>query len=187
MMQSHISVDTHKKKNEEAEYVNNIAKYQDQIYAYIYSILPNSFAADDILQETNIVLWKKINFFEPNTNFIGWAYRIAYYQTKLYILRRKRLKWTTFNEKEMGMISETFIENNDLLEDQYNALENCINNLSDTDRKILSERYINNFSLKMISEKLSRSVGALKQVFLRIRGTLKKCIETSISEGKYSI
>lgn len=172
--------------DEEAEYVNNIAKYQAQISAYIYSIYPNSFAVDDILQETNIVLWKKINIFKPGTNFIAWAYKIAFYQTKLYKLRRKRLKWTAFDEEECVLISDTYIEDDDLLEDEYSALKDCFNKMSDYDKDLLTERYMKKFSLKVISEKNNRTEGALKQVFLRIRSVLRKCIEATIIERKYS-
>ena len=44
------------------------------------SVLPNRTDVDDLLQETNLVLWREFESFEIGTNFTAWAYRIAHNQ-----------------------------------------------------------------------------------------------------------
>ncbi len=45
---------------------------------------------DDVLQNTNVVLWTKRNEFKHGTNFLAWAFNIARYQVKHQHGRNKR-------------------------------------------------------------------------------------------------
>ncbi len=40
-------------------------------------LLPHAANADEVLQKTSIVLWSKFKQFDPDTNFLAWARRIA--------------------------------------------------------------------------------------------------------------
>ena len=47
------------------EYSQMITRIQKSLYAFILSLLPNRNEAEDILQETNLILCKKANEFDP--------------------------------------------------------------------------------------------------------------------------
>lgn len=163
------------------EYIDNIAKYQKKLYAYIFTLVMDSFAANDILQETNITLWKKYKSFKPGTNFNAWAYRIASYQVKAYTRDKKRQKWITLDNNLIDDISNIIIDKHKKFDIRYGALEKCIEKISASDRNYLIERYINELSLEKLSKKFNRSIGALKQVYHRIRSKLRKCVEEQVN------
>ncbi len=58
---------------------------QDRVYTYTRTLLPNAENARDVLQETNIVLWRKRNEFKPGTDFVAWACKVAYYQALSFL------------------------------------------------------------------------------------------------------
>ena len=66
--------------NASAEFVSLLTGHQRKLYSFILSLLRNPSDADDVLQETNLVLWQKCNEFEPGTNFGAWAFRVAQFQ-----------------------------------------------------------------------------------------------------------
>ena len=44
---------------------------ESRIFGFILAFLPNFAKAEDILQETMIVMWRKFNEFQKDTNFAG--------------------------------------------------------------------------------------------------------------------
>jgi hypothetical protein len=55
------------------EFSQLLASHQDVLIWFIRSLLPGSPDVDDILQETNLVLWKKWDPFETGTSFLNWV------------------------------------------------------------------------------------------------------------------
>ena len=53
---------------------------QRRIFAYVFAIVPNRADAEDVLQETSIVLWEKFNEVKPGTDFLAWACQIAFWK-----------------------------------------------------------------------------------------------------------
>lgn len=165
------------KETFQAEYVRLITKHQSALYAYILSIHPNRAAAEDILQETNLVLWKRMDDLNEGASFQAWAFRIAYFQTMRYLKTRKRQSWLVFDDDMTAEIAEEAEEKQSGFEDKRQALRQCLSKLKRGDVTMLRLRYEENASLKDIGRQLDRTEGALKQVYLRIRRSLKQCIQ----------
>ncbi len=45
-----------------------------------FRLLANRQQAQDVMQETNLVLWCTADQFQPGTNFAAWMMKVAYYQ-----------------------------------------------------------------------------------------------------------
>ena len=75
---------------------------------YIISQLPGSPDVRDILQEVNIVLWEKMEKFEPGSNFGAWACTIAYYKILDHRKRMKREGFLMFDEELNRTLAEEF-------------------------------------------------------------------------------
>ncbi len=55
------------------------------VYACVMTLVRDPSDADEVLQETSLVLWRKFNDFRPDGDFVSWACGIAYNQArKLY-------------------------------------------------------------------------------------------------------
>ena len=64
-----------------------MVQHQRQIFSFIYSLAPNRHDAEDLLQETSLVICEKFPEFKPGTNFLAWACQIA-----LWRVRRRSAK-----------------------------------------------------------------------------------------------
>ncbi|PQJ27627.1 hypothetical protein BSZ32_03355 [Rubritalea profundi] len=67
----------HRPPQQEAVFIGEITRIQSQLRAYIISLMPGASGAEDVLQETNLVLWEKRAKFEQGTNFRAWVCAIA--------------------------------------------------------------------------------------------------------------
>ena len=50
------------------EFVQLLTTHQSRMFAYILSLLGNRTQAEDVMQETNAVLWRKAHEFKLGTN-----------------------------------------------------------------------------------------------------------------------
>ena len=169
------------KRLSESEFVLLITSHQTAIYAYVLTIFPDRVAAQDILQETNIVLCKKLAEFEPGTNFKAWAFRIAYWQTMAQLKRIKRAGLVSLEPDVMDLVAEEVEEEFADFDDRNFALRSCLQKLPAGDASILLAHYQRGESLAEISGRLGRTREALKQVMLRIRRSLRTCIERQLA------
>ena len=56
------------------DFVQQLTANQNRLYGYIFSLLGDHHRANDVLQETNMVLWRKAAEFQTDRDFIPWAF-----------------------------------------------------------------------------------------------------------------
>ena len=161
-------------------FVKGLTDCQRSLYAYIFQLLPNSADADDVLQATNQVLWRKRREYTPGSNFGAWAARIAYYEVLTFRKKRSRDK-LLFDDKLIEQIAEDSVEDWDRLEPAVKALRNCVDALKTCDRELLDMQYVDGMKPKQIGKLLDRSAGAIAQAMHRIRVILMRCVDSKTS------
>ena len=70
------------------EFVQLLTSHQSRLYAYVLSLLGDRTQAEDVMQETNAVLWRKAHDFKLGTNFGAWMFKVACFQVMAH---RRRL------------------------------------------------------------------------------------------------
>ena len=55
------------------EFAGLVRLHTGQVLAYINALVLDWNDADDLFQETCLVLWQKFDEFRPGTNFLAWA------------------------------------------------------------------------------------------------------------------
>ena len=152
---------------------------QRRMFAFILTLVPNRSDAEEVLQEANLVMWKKRDQFEPGTNFIRWANRIAYLEAMAYSRRRHR-HWLWFDSELSESMAEFASDINESLDERIDLLQGCLNTLPDKDRDLIQKRYLNDNPVKSVAEALGRSVDAVYKALTRVRLTLHSCIERKL-------
>src|SRR5210317_1132212 len=84
---------------QQAEFVGQIARHQAALHAYIISLMPGMDGVDDVLQETNLVLWEKRRTFEPGTNFRAWACAVARFKVMGHRRKLAQLGFRLFDDE----------------------------------------------------------------------------------------
>ena len=72
------------------EFVTQLARHDRALTLYVYGLVSRQADADDVLQQTKLIMWKCFADFETGTNFIAWARKIAFHQILGYRRKAKR-------------------------------------------------------------------------------------------------
>jgi RNA polymerase sigma-70 factor (ECF subfamily) len=158
-----------------------ITRSQRALYGYIYSLVGSRDQADEILQETNLVLCRKIGEFDGRVQFTTWACRIAYFEV---LAGRKRLsrERLTFLDQSLldavaGHAEQIAAQESEMLP----LLRECMGELPARSRQMVEQRYTGGGTVQTLSETLGRSSGSIRVALHRIRTTLLECIQRKAS------
>lgn len=157
-----------------------LEKIQSCLYSFIRSLIHNPQDSKDVLQETNLIICKNQNQFDPKVGKLKtWAFKIARFQVMGFITKSKRSKLTFCNELAETLIDE-FIENEPNDETQK-ALEISYKELPDHMSEIAHLRFKKNKTLKEISKQVNRPIGSVSATLFRIRENLLKSTKANIN------
>jgi RNA polymerase sigma-70 factor (ECF subfamily) len=164
------------------DFIRELTAAQPSLWAYVFSLLPDHAAAQDVLQETNLTLWRKADDFRPGTSFLAWACQAGYFHVLSY-RRRVRRDRLVFDDQVLAYLAER--QEKRLAEegDRLTALRGCLEKLPESFRGLLEKRYAPGGSVKELAEADGRTVAALSQVLYRIRDKLLDCIQTTLAAG----
>ena len=132
------------------------------LHAFILQLVPSLADADDILQETNLVLWSKQAEFTHGTDFRAWAFRIARYQMMAY-RKRQSLDRLVFGEELIHRLARLAEGRDEMLDEKRELLIGCLQQLNDLQRQLLDDHYGDRLSGREIAEKTGRKVDAVFQ------------------------
>ncbi|MEL7497923.1 MAG: sigma-70 family RNA polymerase sigma factor [Planctomycetota bacterium] len=164
------------------QYFLAVTAIQNKLYAFILSLLADPVAAQDVLQETNLVLVRKAEDFQADANFQSWAYSTARFQVMAHLRDRKRDRLVldeAFAEK-LAPEAEVMAE---ATEQKIRLLGVCIERLSPRHRTMLHKRYGKEASMEAMADQHGKSIPAIKQVLYRIRSLLAQCVKERLQEG----
>ena len=83
-----------------------MTRHQRQIFGYIYTLVPDRSAAEDLLQETSLVVCEKFEEFEEGTDFVSWACQIAYWRVRYSRQKYVRSK-VVFDQDIVEVVAQT--------------------------------------------------------------------------------
>lgn len=167
------------------EFVRLLTEAQGPVFGYILTLCPDRSRGRDLLQETNITLWKKAATFEEGTNFNAWACKVAYFHVLAFRRKMAREK-LVFDDDILDYLAE---RNEDRFADdgppkRIQALQKCLTKLPDHHRKLVEARYQPKASVQNIAAEQGRTVGSVSQTLYRIRHNLMACIEKTLATEK---
>jgi RNA polymerase sigma-70 factor, ECF subfamily len=158
-----------------------ITGHQRCLYLYICSLVHRTDDATDVLQETNLVLWREAQKSLEASEFRPWAYRVAYHQVLAYRKRRARDR-LLFDESLVQQLAKDAEAPMEQVNAYQEALRLCSRKLPPQKRRILAMRYTSALSVRAISQQLGSSVTAVSQSLRRIRVTLLNCIRDALAD-----
>jgi RNA polymerase sigma-70 factor (ECF subfamily) len=165
-------------------FVRELTGAQASLWAYVLALHPDAGAAQDILQQTNLTLWRKAADFQPGTSFFAWASKAAYFHVLTYRrgMRRDRL---VFNDEVFAYLAERQADRlaGRAPGERATALRGCLEKLAPQSRRLLESRYAPGGSVQELARADGRSIAALSQLLYRIRETLQQCIESALAAG----
>jgi len=165
----------------QAEFVRLLTHHSSRIFGFVLALCVNRSDAEDVFQNTSVVLWEKFDAYEPGTNFLAWACRIAYFEV-LYD-RRKSSRVKTLSDAAWQALAADALTVAEQKEDYQEALAACLDKLAAADREMLEQKYFSQRSVAEIAERCSRSVHSVYRALSRIHDVLLECMRRAMSAG----
>ncbi len=166
---------------QQAEFVGQIASHQAALHSFIISLMPGMDGVDDVLQETNMVLWVKRKTFKPGTNFKAWACTIARFKVMRHRRKLANLGHRLFDENLTDQLATECEAEPQELNERMDALRKCLSRLQPKERELIEHRYYKDSNLDQFARKCGRGVDSLRVSLFRIRAALKKCVQSEIN------
>lgn len=160
------------------EVLQLFVRHQPRIKGFILALLPDFAAADDVLQETFLVVQQKAEEFQAGTNFLAWAFRIARFQV---------MKAQTARGRQAQRLSDAALESLaecapvEPWDDRRIALlPGCLEKLAPQARRIVDLFYRDEHKPQEIAQRLAWTPAAVSVALSRARKAVRECIERQL-------
>ena len=160
--------------------VRLMSQHHQSIFRYLHAMLGNAEDAGDVMQETSVALFQKIDQFDGEKPFLPWAYRFAYLEV---------LKWRERTAKKPLFLDTDVVEllarnrelEDPLLHQRMGVLPDCFALLPAKDAYAVRARYFEGVQADEIAAKLQLSRRTLFRELERIRKVLMDCIDKKLA------
>ncbi|MCJ7582303.1 MAG: RNA polymerase sigma factor [Candidatus Aminicenantes bacterium] len=166
------------KSGDREAFVTITRLYQRKVFALAYSFFRNKEDALDIVQETFLRVYQKIELFKKGKNFQNWLLQITK-NICIDFYRKRQSKEHHLNERMD--ISELNIRDPQASETQKNSdinhiLSVCINRLSEKQRMVFVLRQYNHLEYSEIAEILNVAIGTVKSLHFKAAQNMRALV-----------
>jgi len=156
-------------------------KYSRKVYWQVRRIVIDHDDADDVVQNTFIKVWEKLDQFREDSLFYTWLYRIATNEALAFLQRKK----STLNipletlqaQLSKQLVSDTYFNGNKAAL----LLEQAVLSLPEKQRLVFNMKYFEHLKYEEISLILETSVGALKASYFHAVKKIEVIMRASLN------
>lgn len=155
-------------------------KHYSSVKAYIHSLVRDSHAVDDIVQNVFLIVTSKAETFTLGTNFIAWVFTIARFEVLRYFEKSKRNRLKFSND----LLEQMLVDAPEDLAGHPRriALGVCLESLSPKIKEMMRLRYEEGQKPKKIAEELGWTPESVSVAMSRSRKKLRHCIERRMAK-----
>lgn len=161
------------------EFAALYSKCHLEMLRYVLTLLPDRHKAEDVVQETARLLWKKFDEYDSARPFWPWARKFAYLEV-LKVRKREAIRMEYFSDELVELLAEERAAHENSLTAQRAALAACLDKLDEPARELLMDRYDGEVGLGELAEQQGKSANALYLAMHRIRQKLVECVNRTL-------
>jgi RNA polymerase sigma-70 factor, ECF subfamily len=154
-------------------------EHRTAIWGYLMGLTKNPHKAEDLFQNTYLVVCEKWQQYQHGTNFVAWALKIARYEF-LASVDPARRSFVTVEAEVLENALGSAAEPSEAMAEKREALRKCIETLQTKSRKAFVLRYGDSLSCPRVAEKMGLTLNALYTLLSRVRQALQECVERRI-------
>jgi RNA polymerase sigma-70 factor (ECF subfamily) len=151
------------------------------LLAYSRAICGDFHAAEDVVQETALVAFRRLNRLFPEVDFATWLRGIA--KRQAFAARRRITKLKPLLDEALEL---AYADEKPASDREKEALANCLARLAERVGRIVNQHYREGMALAEVASELNMSVGAVKVAMHRARMQLKDCMQHFLERGEGS-
>ena len=164
------------------EFLTLLTQHDRSLGVYVHALVSSSADADDILQQTKMVMWKSFDQFEIGTNFLAWARKVAFHQILTY-RRQKKKEHLPLDEDVLEAVNHEVSRLAGGEDQRREALQACLHKLPTEHRQLVLLRYFEDLEVEEVARRIASTAGAVYRALSRVRFTLLECVEKQMSNG----
>jgi RNA polymerase sigma-70 factor (ECF subfamily) len=171
-------------KGDGDSFVALVDRYMPTVYKFIYRYVGNTDAANDIVQDAFIKVWKNIRKFDPEKNFKTWLLTIAKNTALDAIKKKKAVLFSRIEEGETDLDTflAPYVDGPDLPDELFERkqtkadLELVLQKLNPSYRSVLLLRYTEHLKFREIADILQEPIDTIKSKHRRALLQLRKLL-----------
>jgi RNA polymerase sigma-70 factor (ECF subfamily) len=153
-------------------------QHQPEIRGFVLSMIPNFSVADDVMQETFLIVTKKALSFELGTSFAAWVKTIARFKALEAIRARK---FETLSEEVLEALNTEPHEFAGETDERLALLRGCLDQLAPQARRSIDYRYQNENMPPQIASLMGCTVQSVNVTLSRARAFLRECVQRKMA------
>jgi RNA polymerase sigma-70 factor (ECF subfamily) len=158
-----------------------LTTHERALSIYVHSLVPRDSAAEDILQQTKMLLWKHFDDFQIGTHFLAWARKTAFHQILTH-RRQKKREHLPLDEVALEALGLAVTQLAGDVSLRQEALRTCLARLPKEHRQLVQMRYYEDLEIEQVADKLRRTAGAVYRALSRVRISLMECVERQVAK-----
>lgn len=138
-----------------------LKRIQTALFRYVFRLVGEHAAAEDIVQEVFLIIYRKLRWLENPQLFRAWAYRIASRETFRRLKQERRWAEQIRDEEVLDKILAR--ETTEIYEPQLiEKIPALVAKVSPASRAVLILHYLDEMPLSEVAEILDISIGTVK-------------------------
>jgi RNA polymerase sigma-70 factor, ECF subfamily len=164
------------------DFLTLLTRHDRALAVYVHCLVPSRADAEDILQQTKLILWRCFEQFEPGTNFLAWARKTALHQILSHRRQRKK-EHLPLSDEMLEVIGHEVEKLADSGGDRREALQACLKKLPQEHRQLVLLRYFEDLDIGQVAARIGSTAGAVYRALSRVRFSLLECVEKELGAG----
>lgn len=162
-----------------------VNKYEMTILRFIYNMLRDREASEDIAQEVFITVYNKLYMYNSSYKFSNWILQIARNKCIDYIRKYKRVYESNLEDAAELTSKEISPEQCAEFNETKQRVLSFINGLNEVDKQLIILRYTQELTFYDIGEILNMSESAVKRRYYKLRDRFREY--SDIGEKRWKV
>ncbi len=177
------------KKMDGARFAQLVLSGHARMRMLVLSIAPGCQDVDDIVQEACAAMWQKIDDYDADRKFLPWALAFVRFQTLAWLKSKGRDR-LRFDDGLVDRLCQAIASDGEAEGARTEALELCLEGLSESDRELMALRYVDGMKVAEIAQKTAKqnagrsatSADSLYKTFAKLKASLLRCVRSRMEE-----
>lgn len=164
----------------QAAYCELVNRFSGRLFSAMLHVIGSHDDAEDVVQETFVQAYVKLDTFQGNSQFFTWLYRIAFNNSLSRRRRRRPDVSLEANREANGIDPEDRVEQPEepmLRQEKIAMVHKGLQLLTEEHRSILVLREMDEMAYEDIAEVLDINIGTVRSRLSRARAALKAILE----------
>ncbi len=165
------------RKGEQRAQMEIYDRYYKVMYNTAYRITGHSAEAEDIMQESFLKAFTRIESFNEDATFGAWLKRIVINQSITALNKSKKLAEVSYNDELRNEQDSCGLVIDDYTNDKVKLVLNALKNLKENYRVCLTLHLIEGYDQEEIGEIMEISYGNCRTMISRAKESLRKKLQ----------